>query len=502
MELSRVEVKRALISVYDKSGVGQFAERLVAAGVEIVSSGGTAVALSVAGIPVIPVSEVTGAPEILGGRVKTLHPKIHGGILARGDDEGDLADLEENGITPFQLVVVSLYPFRETLATPGVSESEIIEKIDIGGPTMVRAAAKNHRYVGVVTSSGQYERVARAVEGGGLDDELRRELAAEAFFHTAAYDAAIVGWIGGDRVLPLRRVSELRYGENPHQPASIYLEEGAEPWWAGANQHQGKEMSFNNYVDAEAAWRLACERPGSVAIVKHTNPCGAAYGADLAETFERAWACDPLSAFGGVIGVNGKLDEEIAGSISSRFVEVVVCAGVTEKALEILAAKPNLRLIEAAPPGKADPDMRRIESGLLIQARDAGGGEEWEVVSDRQPTDQEREELGFAWTVAMHTKSNAVVVVKDGAAVGVGAGDQSRVGAAERAVIRAGDRAAGGVAASDGFFPFRDGLDVLAGAGVSAVAEPGGSRNDQELIEAANEQGVTLLLTGRRHFRH
>jgi phosphoribosylaminoimidazolecarboxamide formyltransferase/IMP cyclohydrolase len=367
---------------------------------------------------------------------------------------------------------------------------------------MVRAAAKNHRYVGVVTSSGQYERVAEAVEAGGLDDELRRELAAEAFFHTAGYDAAIVGWIGGDRVIPLRRVSELRYGENPHQPASIYLEDGAEPWWAGAIQHQGKEMSFNNYVDAEAAWRLACERPGAVAIVKHTNPCGAAYGANLAETFERAWACDPLSAFGGVIGVNGKLDEEIAGSISSRFVEVVVCVGVTETALEILAAKPNLRLIEAGPPGQADPDMRRIESGLLIQTRDASGGEQWEVVSDRQPTDQEREELGFAWIVAMHTKSNAVVVVKDGAAVGVGAGDQSRVGAAERAVIRAGERAAGGVAASDAFFPFRDGLDVLVGAGVSAVVEPGGSRNDQELIDAANEHGVSLLFTGRRHFRH
>jgi phosphoribosylaminoimidazolecarboxamide formyltransferase/IMP cyclohydrolase len=500
--LSRVQVRRALISVHDKTALVPFAERLAAAGVEIVSSGGTAVALAVAGIPVVAVSDVTGAPEMLGGRVKTLHPKIHGGILARTDDESDLADLEANGISPFQLVVVSLYPFRETLATPDVTESEVIENIDIGGPAMVRAAAKNHRYVGVVTSSGQYQRVAEAIEDGGLDDGLRRELAAEAFFHTASYDAAIVGWIGDDRVIPLRRVSELRYGENPHQPASIYLEDGAEPWWAGAVQHQGKEMSFNNYVDAEAAWRLASDHPGCVAIIKHTNACGAAYGTDLADNFERAWACDPLSAFGGVIGVNGTIDEVVAESVASRFVEVVVCAGVTEGALEILGSKVNLRLIEAAPPGSSDPDLRRVESGLLIQTRDSLIGEEWEVVSERVPTDQERKDLVFAWTVAMHTKSNAVVVVKDGAAVGVGAGDQSRVGAAERAVIRAGDRSAGAVAASDAFFPFRDGLDVLARAGVTAVVEPGGSRKDQELIGAADEHRLALLFTGRRHFKH
>ncbi len=495
-------MRRALISVYDKTGLVPFAERLVAAGVELVSSGGTAVALTVARIGVTTVAEVTGAPEMLGGRVKTLHPNIHGGILARTDREEDLADLEANGITPFQLVVVSLYPFRETLATPDVTEAEIIEKIDIGGPTMIRAAAKNHAYVGVVTSAGQYDRVAKAVEDGGLDDDLRRELAAEAFFHTASYEAAIVGWIGDDRVVALRRVSGLRYGENPHQPASIYLEDGASPWWAGAIQHQGKEMSFNNYVDAEAAWRLASDRPGCVAIVKHTNACGAAYGEDVADSFERAWACDPLSAFGGVIGINGTLDEVTAKSISDKFVEVVVCAGVEDKAKQVLAAKANLRLIEAKAPARDDPDLRRVESGLLIQTRDTSQGEQWEVVSSRQPSDLERQELSFAWTVAMHTKSNAVVVVRDRAAVGVGAGDQSRVGASERAVIRAGERSAGAVAASDAFFPFRDGLDVLARAGVTAVVEPGGSRNDQELIEAANEHGVALLFAGRRHFRH
>ncbi len=500
--MSRVEVKRALVSVYDKTGLVEFAERLAAAGVEIVSSGGTAVALTVAGIEVGTVAEVTGAPEMLGGRVKTLHPSIHGAILARTDQEEDVADLEANGIEPFQLVVVSLYPFRETLATPGVTEAEIIEKIDIGGPTMVRAAAKNHQYVGVVTSSGQYEAVATAVENGGLDDDLRRELAAEAFFHTASYDAAIVGWIGEDRVLPMRHFSDLRYGENPHQLGALYLQDGASPWWAAAVRHQGKEMSFNNYVDAEAVWRLVSARPGSVAIVKHTNACGAAYGEVVAETFERAWACDPLSAFGGVIGINGTLDVATAESIAGKFVEVVVCAGIEEEARSVLESKESLRLLEAPMPGEGDLDLRRVESGLLAQARDSAEGEEWQVVSDRQPTENEQADLEFAWIVAMHTKSNAVVVVKDGAAVGVGAGDQSRVGAAERALARAGDRSAGAVAASDAFFPFRDGLDVLARAGVTAVSEPGGSRNDQELIAAANEHGISLVFTGRRHFKH
>ena len=502
MALSRVVVKRALISVYDKTALVPFVERLAAAGVEVVSSEGTAVALVAAGISVSTVSEVTGAPEILGGRVKTLHPKIHGGILARADQEQDLVDLAENGIEPFQLVVVSLYPFRETLATPGVTESEIVEKIDIGGPTMIRAAAKNHAHVGVVTSAGQYDIVAKAVESGGLDESLRRDLAAEAFFHTASYDAAIVGWISHDRVIPLRRLAELRYGENPHQPSSIYVEDGATPWWLRSTLHQGKEMSFNNYVDAEAAWRLVNEQAGCVAIVKHTNPCGAAHGEDPSKTFERAWACDPVSAFGGVVAINGLLDEAAAEAIRAKFVEVVVCSAVTPGALEMLAAKPNLRLLEAPPPLGDDPDLRRVERGFLSQARDSVEGETWQVVSDRGPSALEAEDLGFAWKVAMHTKSNAIVIVKDGAAVGVGAGDQSRVGAAERALVRSGERARGAVAASDAFFPFRDGLDVLAAAGVTAIVEPGGSRNDQELVDAANERGIALVFSGRRHFRH
>jgi phosphoribosylaminoimidazolecarboxamide formyltransferase / IMP cyclohydrolase len=499
--MSVVPVTRALISVYDKDGLIPFAERLAAAGVDIVSSGGTAKALSDAGLAVTPVEELTGAPEMFGGRVKTLHPMVHGGILARLDNESDVADMEANGIEPFQLVVVNLYPFRETVAS-GAGDEEIIEKIDIGGPAMVRAAAKNYRHVGIVSSSEQYEEVAEAVERGGLDEDLRRKLAADAFFRTASYDAAIVGWIGDDLVIPLRRVSDLRYGENPHQEAALYLEDGARPWWEQATQLQGKEMSFNNYADAEAAWRLANSAPGMVVIVKHTNPCGAARGDQVFDAFERAWACDPLSAFGGVIAVNGVVDEKTASSIADKFVEVLVCTGLSDQALDVLGRKSAVRVLVATAPGGSDPGMSRLEQGFLVQTRDGQSSDAWEVVSERPPTDAERDDLEFGWIVAMHTKSNAIVIVKDAAAVGVGAGDQSRVGAAERAVARAGDRAHGGAAASDAFFPFRDGLDVLAEAGVTAVIEPGGSRNDQEVIDAANEHGITLVFASNRHFRH
>ncbi|HEY6629619.1 MAG TPA: bifunctional phosphoribosylaminoimidazolecarboxamide formyltransferase/IMP cyclohydrolase [Acidimicrobiia bacterium] len=499
--MSVVPVTRALISVYDKAGLIPFAQRLAAAGVAIVSSGGTAQALSDAGVAVTPVEDLTGAPEMFGGRVKTLHPMVHGGILARLDNDSDVADMEANGIEPFQLVVVNLYPFRETVAS-GAGEEEIIEKIDIGGPAMVRAAAKNYRHVGIVSSPDQYEEVADAVERGGLDADLRRRLAADAFFRTASYDAAIVGWIGDDLVIPLRRVSELRYGENPHQEAALYVEDGSRPWWQQAMQLQGKEMSFNNYADAEAAWRLANSVPGMVVIVKHTNPCGAAHGGEVADAFERAWACDPLSAFGGVIAVNGVVDEKTASSIAEKFVEVLVCAGVSDEALDVLGRKSAVRVLVAAAPGVSDPGMSRLEQGFLVQTRDGQSTDAWEVVSERLPTDAEREDLEFGWIVAMNTKSNAIVIVKDGAAIGVGAGDQSRVGAAERALARAGDRAGGGAAASDAFFPFRDGLDVLADAGVTAVIEPGGSRNDQEVIDAANQHGIALVFASNRHFRH
>ncbi len=499
----RVKVLRALISVYDKSGLVEFVSGLVDAGVEIVSSGGTATALSDAGLKVVAVSDVTGSPEIFGGRVKTLHPKIHGGILARPGVPQDHKDLVDNDIQPFQLVVANLYPFRETLSSPEADESTIVEMIDIGGPAMVRAAAKNHEYVGVVTDPGQYGAVLDAIQGGGLDDALRRDLAADAFFATASYDAAIVGWLGKDLVIPLRSFSDLRYGENPHQDATLFLEDGAGPWWKVARQYQGKEMSFNNYADADAAWRLACDMPeASVAVVKHTNPAGFAYAEEVAVAFQKAWDGDPLSAFGSVIAVNGQLDAETANLIAERFIEVVVCSSITPEALAILATKQNLRVLEAPQPGRSGRDMRQIEGGFLVQDLDSDVGEVWVTVSDRMPSEDEMVQLSTAMTVAMHTKSNAIVIFKDFAAVGVGAGDQSRVGAGKRAVAQAGERARGAVAASDAFFPFRDGLDTLVEAGVTAIVEPGGSKNDQEIINAANEHGIALVFSQNRHFKH
>jgi phosphoribosylaminoimidazolecarboxamide formyltransferase/IMP cyclohydrolase len=496
-------VRRALLSVYDKTDLVEFATRLTGADVELVSSGGTARYLEEAGLEVTRVSDVTGSPEILGGRVKTLHPKIHGGILARPDQSSDADDLAANEIELFQLVVVNLYPFRETVADESASDAEIVEKIDIGGPTMIRSAAKNHSYVAVVTSPTQYDDVAAAVEAGGLDEKQRRVLAAEAFFHTASYDAVIVGWIGEDLVVPLRKADELRYGENPGQPAQLFVEDGGEPWWATAEQHQGKAMSFNNYADAEPAWRLANDLGShAVVIVKHTNPCGAARGASVGEAFQKAWDGDSLAAFGGVVGINGVLDVETADMIVGRFVEVVVARTVDVAALDVFRAKENLRVFSSRPPHEEDRDYRRVEDGFLIQDRDSTAGEVWQIVSQRSPTEEEALALDFAWTVAAATKSNAVVIASNEQALGVGAGDQSRIGAAERAVLKAGEKSAGAVAASDAFFPFRDGLDVLAGAGITAVVEPGGSRNDQELIDAANEHGIALVFTQERHFKH
>lgn len=494
-------MSRALVSVYDKKGLIPFVGRLVASGYEIVSSGGTARELAAAGIAVMGVDEVTGSPEILGGRVKTLHPKIHGGILARG--QADDEELAANQIERFDLVVCNLYPFRETVAEPDASEIDIIEKIDIGGPTMVRAAAKNHRHVGIVVSPSQYDEVADAVESGGLDDSLRRRLAAEAFFHTASYDAAIVGWIGDDRVIPLRHAGELRYGENPHQAASVFREDGAPAWWDDATRIQGKEMSFNNYADAEAAWRLAVALgEGAVSVIKHTNAAGAARGPTALDAFQKAWEGDSLAAFGGVVGINGTIDVGVAKALVQPFIEVVVARDVTDDAVGVLGARQNLRVLIASPAGATGRDYRRIDGGMLSQEIDVVSFDDWEIVSERDPTDDEMQALRFAWTVAAHTKSNAIVIARGEQAVGVGAGDQSRVGAAERAVVKAGDRARGAVAASDAFFPFRDGLDTLTAAGVTAVVEPGGSRNDQEVIDAANEHGAALVFTGMRHFRH
>ncbi len=505
--MTRIPVRRALISVSDKTDLVPFVRRLVAAGAEIVSSGGTALMLREAHLPVMSVAEVTGAPEILGGRVKTLHPKIHGGILADVSNPSHAADLQIHGIEPFQLVVVNLYPFEATVADdPTLAEA--LEHIDIGGPAMIRAAAKNFGSVGVVVSPDQYEDVAAAVEAGGLDGQLRVSLARRAFFRTAAYDAAILGYLTGDGfpsylVLPLERVGSLRYGENPHQKAAAYTD--GTGWWTQARFVQGKALSFNNLVDAEAAWRLVndLDVPAAV-VVKHTNACGAAERATLAEAFTAAWDCDSVSAFGGVVALNAPLDAETAAGIAERFIEVVIAPGLEQGAAEALSARPAMRVLEAPVPGGADLDLRRVEGGLLVQGRDRPDDDvgAWTHAAGPRPAEETLADLCFAWVVAAHTKSNAIVVARHRAAVGVGAGDQSRVGAAERAVARAGERARGGVAASDAFFPFRDGLDTLADAGVVAVVEPGGSKRDGEVMAAADERGVTLMFTGRRHFRH
>ncbi|NNK90924.1 MAG: bifunctional phosphoribosylaminoimidazolecarboxamide formyltransferase/IMP cyclohydrolase [Acidimicrobiia bacterium] len=505
----RLPVTRALVSVWDKTGVVELCRRLAGAGVELVSSGGTADALEADGLPVIRVAEVTGAPEMLGGRVKTLHPMIHGALLADLDDPAHRDDLENRGIEPIQLVISNLYPFAATVADPEVTVAAAIEKIDIGGPTMVRAAAKNHAHVAVVTSPRQYDEVADAVEAGGLTLEQRRDLARAAFFATAGYDAAIVAWMNRDQdlpsemVLPFELYDGLRYGENPHQPAAVYRLSGRAPWWATAEYLQGKAMSFNNYADAEAAWSLvsAIEGPAAV-VVKHTNPCGVGTGDTAAAAFEAAWDCDPLSAFGGIVAVNRVVDESTAALIARNFTEVVIAPGFDQDARDLLAAKASLRLIVATAPAGRDLDLRRLEDGMLAQTRDSIVEEEWRVVTKAQPSSDQMRDLRLAWVVAAHTKSNAVVVVTDGAAVGVGAGDQSRVGAAERAVVKAGKRAEGGVAASDAFFPFRDGFDVLADAGVRVVVQPGGSKRDDEVIAAADERNVAMVFTGHRHFRH
>lgn len=505
--MTRLLVHRALISVSDKTGVVDLGRRLDAAGVEIVSSGGTARALQDADIPVTLVADVTGAPEMLGGRVKTLHPAIHGGILADPGDPDHRADLEEFGIETFQLVVVDLYPFEATVAADP-SSAEAIEQIDIGGPTMIRAAAKNHAWVAIVVSPDRYETVAAAIEQGGPTAEFRIELAKEAFYRTAAYDATIVNWLerdGADRlVLPVVKTAALRYGENPHQPAAMYASPDSNGWWARAEQLHGKEMSFNNYADADAAWRLVHDlTAGSVAILKHMNACGAATGGTMAGAFERAWEGDPLSAFGGVVALNRTLDEDTAEAINRHFVEVVIAPEITDSARALLGSKKNRRILIAPPPSSFDLDIRVIDEGYLIQKRDgmSVSAASW-VSKVREPSPSEIQDLEMAWTIAAHTKSNAIVLVNDGAAVGVGAGDQSRVGAVERALAKAGDRARGSVCASDGFFPFRDGPDALAEAGVVAIVEPGGSVRDDEVVESATEYDVALMFTGERHFRH
>ncbi len=506
--MTEIAVGRALISVSDKRGLIPFAASLVDNGVEIVSSGGTAAHLDDAGIPVTRVEDVTGAPEMLGGRVKTLHPRIYGGILADLGKDEHRQDLLDFGIATFQLVVSNLYPFEAKVAG-GADYATVIENIDIGGPTLIRAAAKNHDWIAVVVSPDRYDEIIAGIESGGTTAEFRADLAREAFFRTAQYDAAIVNWLhaGDDQsklVLPLELTTPLRYGENPHQPAALYSSGSSQGWWNRAEQLQGKEMSFNNYADADAAWRLVNDLPEpSVAIVKHMNTCGAATGSTLVDAFSKAWECDPISAFGGVIACNAPVDGATARAIAEYFVEVVVCPAINDEARAVLAQKKRVRVLVAPGPSDDSVDIRSIDDGYLVQVRDRVGLDRnaWQMMT-RVPTDSERRDLDMAWIVAAHTKSNAVVLVKDGAAIGVGAGDQSRVGAAERALARAGSRAVGAACASDAFFPFRDGPDLLAKAGVTAIIEPGGSMRDGEIVESANQHGIALVFTGERHFKH
>lgn len=513
MEVSDVRVTRALVSVSDKSDLVPFVRRLVAAGVRIVSSGGTARVLAEAGVPVESVEDVTGSPEMLGGRVKTLHPTIHGAILADRGEPGHLSDLEAHGIEPFQLVVSNLYPFPQTAAS-STSRSEIIEQIDIGGPAMVRAAAKNHGWVGIVTSPSQYEAVAAAVEAGGLDDALRMQLAREAFFHTASYDAAIVNWLEMEEELPARHVIALeqaellRYGENPHQRGARYRETHAASWWDEVTQHAGLPMSYLNLFDAAAAWEMANDLAGigpqAVVIVKHANPCGAAVGSELADTYRRAFECDSRSAFGGIVAFSAPVDEAtVARMEEAAQADVVIAPGYAPGVIARLAARrKNTRVLEAPMPGVPTLQHRQINGGWLLQDAYRFDRSEWHVVTERRPTDAELVDAQFAWRVCGHTTSNAIVVAKDGTAWGIGAGQQNRVESGIIAVGKADGRAAGGAMASDAFFPFPDGLDAAAEAGVSVVVQPGGAMRDDEVIARADELGLAMLFTGERQFRH
>ncbi|HET9965792.1 MAG TPA: bifunctional phosphoribosylaminoimidazolecarboxamide formyltransferase/IMP cyclohydrolase [Rubrobacter sp.] len=510
--------RRALISVSDKRGIEDFARRLSAMGFEIISTGGTARTLTEAGVRVVPVSEVTGAPEILGGRVKTLHPKIHGGILADLGDPDHVEQLVEQDIGPIDLVCINLYPFEETVAG-GAPEKEVIEQIDIGGPAMLRAAAKNFGSVIVVPSPEVYEEVLAALESEGqVPEETRRRLALAAFRRTAGYDAAIAGWLSeqveGDaegfperRTVRYERVSGLRYGENPHQAAAYYAEVGAEHLMSGVEMLQGREISFNNLYDLDAARTLLADlsdlgTPAAV-IVKHANPCGAAVGDSLMDAYRKALASDPQSAFGGIVALSGEVDRDLAAEISSIFTEILVAPGFTAKAREILSTKPNVRVLVAGLLDRPALSSKYVTGGVLLQASDAVEDDsEYRVVTEARPSPQQMGDLIFAWRVARVVKSNAIVLARDGATVGVGAGQMSRVDSSDIAVKKAGEKAQGAAAASDAFFPFADGVEALAEAGIEAVIQPGGSVRDEEVVEAANRHGLAMVFTGRRHFLH
>ncbi|RVW02956.1 bifunctional phosphoribosylaminoimidazolecarboxamide formyltransferase/IMP cyclohydrolase [Rhodococcus xishaensis] len=529
----RKAVRRALVSVYDKNGLVELATGLHQAGVELVSTGSTAATIGEAGVPVTKVEDLTGFPECLEGRVKTLHPRVHAGVLADTRKPEHLAQLEELGIEAFELVVVNLYPFTQTVAS-GATPDDCVEQIDIGGPSMVRAAAKNHPSVAVVVDPRRYDDVLASVAAGGFTLAERTALAAQAFQHTASYDVAVATWMTSTMVesvtgeaaadssgadsAPSRfpawvgvtwdRSAVLRYGENPHQAAALYDSPAGPAGLAQAKQLHGKEMSYNNYTDGDAAWRAAYDHSEpAVAIIKHANPCGIAVGADIAEAHRKAHACDPVSAFGGVVAANRTVTVEMAEQVAEIFTEVVIAPSYAPGAVEVLTRKKNIRVLEAAAPIATGVELRPISGGALLQDRDVldadgDNAANWTLVTGEAADEKTLADLEFAWRACRAVKSNAILLAHDGASVGVGMGQVNRVDSAHLAVQRAGDRAQGSVAASDAFFPFPDGLQVLLDAGVRAVVQPGGSVRDNEVIEAAREAGVALYLTGARHFAH
>lgn len=533
-----IRVRRALLSASDKSDLVEFAQGLAGLGVELLSTGGTGQALRAAGLPVTDVADVTGFPEMLDGRVKTLHPRIHGGLLAVRGNADHERQIAAQGITPIDLAAITLYPFEETLANPDRTVADVIEQIDIGGPAMLRSAAKNFAGVAVLTHPGDYPAVLEELRrtGGSLSPATRLTLARKAFAHTARYDAAIAGFferLSGDdpqsdspTPLPhlasrlsfpallhirLEKIQELRYGENPHQRAAFYRDLALQGGLAGARQLQGKELSYNNLLDLDSAWELASEFSDPVAaIVKHNNPCGVATAATLCDAFRRAREADPVSVFGAIIGLNRPLDGATAQAIAATFVEAVIAPGYTDDARQALADKKNLRLLAMPPAGSGQTtadggfEVRRVSGGMLVQNRDAVGADPGSLttVTRRAPTDGELRALRFAWTVVKHVKSNAIVLAGERATVGVGAGQMSRVDAVRLAIMKAATPTRGTVLASDAFFPFRDGVDVAAAAGVTAIIQPGGSVRDAEAIAAADEHGLAMVFTGTRHFRH
>ena len=498
------QMPRALLSVYDKTGIVEFAQQLHQLGWELISSGGTATAISAAGIPVIDVAEITGYPAILGHRVVTLHPSIHGALLGDLSDAAHVAEMEQLNISPISLAVVNLYPF---------SSKPSIELIDVGGPAMVRAAAKNHAHVAVVTNPSQYDEILVAVKSStGIDAAMRRSLAAEAFAVTAQYDAQVARWFSDDTAaLPQRmslhliREDTLRYGENPHQQGARYRIEGNKSWWSTAQQFGGKEMSYLNVLDGEAGWNLVSSfNEPCVAIIKHANPCGLAVAENIETAYERALACDPISAFGGVVALNQLVNISVAEQVIDIFTEVVIAPAFMPDALELLQTKKNLRIIVAEQPTGGQLHMRSIDGGLLVQESDVVETpvDSWRVVSVATPTKAQLADAAVAWIACASVSSNAITLVRDGQTVGIGGGQQNRVDATRLACERAGERAHGAVAASDAFFPFRDGPDMLARHGVAVVVQPGGSQRDEESIASANEHGIVMIFTDIRHFKH